>query len=100
MRGYLVISVYIPPSVSLPDYNTLLVDELSGTLSTRMDKIILAEDFNAKSSTWGSLGVLLSGDKKGLLLTRWAAERDLRIANMGDSPTCVRPQGCSIVDLT
>lgn len=31
---------------------------------------------------------------------RWAAERDLRVANTGETPTCVRPQGCSIINLT
>lgn len=93
--AYLIVSVYIPPSIGLTDYNVLL-EELSGVLSTRTVKIILAGDFNAKASAWGARAI----DQRGLLLTRWAAERDLCIANEGQSPTCVRPQGESIIDLT
>lgn len=92
---YLIISTYISPSVSLWEYNEFL-DDLSGTLSARVDKIIIAGDFNAKAYLWGSNFT----NNRGLLVTRWAAERDLRIANMGNTPTCVRPQGSSIVDLT
>lgn len=34
------------------------------------------------------------------MLLDWAAERDLRLLNVGDAPTCTRPQGTSVVDLT
>lgn len=60
-----------------------------------MDKVILCGDFNAKACPWGSTAT----DGKGFLLSSWAAERDLRIANIGNIPTCIRPQGSSIVDL-
>ncbi|EFN65109.1 hypothetical protein EAG_13721, partial [Camponotus floridanus] len=54
-------------------------------------------DFNAKSPLWGANSL----DGRGVLLSGWAAERDLRIVNVGNIPTCVRPQGgTSIVDLT
>ncbi|KMQ88053.1 reverse transcriptase, partial [Lasius niger] len=92
---YLVISTYISPNIGMREYNSYL-DELSDALSSRVDKIILAGDFNAKASLWGSQ--VTNG--KGLLLTRWAAKRDLRIVNIGHRPTCVRPQGSSIIDLT
>lgn len=39
-------------------------------------------------------------DGRGRLLIGWAAERELRVGNKGETPTCVRPQGSSIVDLT
>ncbi|XP_070162482.1 uncharacterized protein [Polyergus mexicanus] len=92
---YFVVSVYVPPSLRLREFNSVL-DEISVVLSSRSNKIIIAGDFNAKANLWGAS----ANDGRGLLLTRWAAERDLRIANTGDSPTCVRPQGSSIVDLT
>lgn len=92
---YLIISVYAPPSLGLREFNSFL-DELSDALSYRVDKIILGGDFNAKANLWGSNNT----NGKGLVLTRWAAERDLRITNTGNTPTCVRPQGSSIVDLT
>ncbi|KMQ82502.1 reverse transcriptase [Lasius niger] len=46
------------------------------------------------------MGSLSHTDGRGRLISIWAAERDLRVANIGNSPTCVRAQGSSIVDLT
>lgn len=68
------------------EFNALL-DELSGVLSSRVEKIIFAGDFNAKARAWGAR----VNDRRGLLLTRWAAERDLRIVNKCQSPTWVSP---------
>lgn len=65
-------------------------------LSYRVDKVILGGDFNAKASLWG----FRLTNKKGTLLIKWTVEKDLRIVNVGNKPTCVRPQGSSIVDLT
>lgn len=93
--GYMIISIYAPPSLDLIMFNSLL-DELSGIISNRSSKVIIGGDFNAKAGLWG----MKFTDKKGLNLTRWAAERDFRIANCGSCPTCVRPQGSSVVDLT
>lgn len=84
-----------PPSLRLREFNSVL-DEISAVLSSRSNNIIIAGDFNAKANLWGAS----ANDGRGLLLTRWAAERYLRIANIGDNPTCIRPQGNSIVDLT
>lgn len=92
---YLVILVFISPNVGLFEYNSFL-DELSGVLSSRVDKVIIAGDLKAKNSLWGSR----INNNKNLLVTRWAAERDLRIINSGNAPTCVRPQRTSIIDLT
>jgi len=93
--SYLVASLYISPNVGLREYNALL-DELTATLASRLDKVILCGDFNAKSRLWGS-GIT---NAKGFLLSSWAAERDVRIVNEGNIPTCVRLQGSSIVDST
>jgi len=57
---------------------------------------IITGDFNAKSVLWRSPG----SDWRGLVLERWAAELDLRIMNVGNTPTCVRHNGSSIIDLT
>lgn len=38
--------------------------------------------------------------RRGALLANWAAELDLRLCNAGDAPTCTRPQGTSVIDLT
>ncbi|XP_029673046.1 uncharacterized protein LOC115241425 [Formica exsecta] len=92
---YIIISIYVSPRLSLREFNSIL-DELTVVLSHRTNKIIIGGDFNAKASLWNAG----STDGRGLLLTRWAAERDLRILNTGNAPTCVRPQGKSIIDLT
>lgn len=59
-------------------------------------EVILAGDFNARSKLWG--------DKKttdrGELLEQWVNRFDMRLMNEGNAPTCIRPQGTSIVDLT
>lgn len=92
---YLIVSVYISPNLSLREYDAFLND-LSVMLSSRTDKVVVAGDFNAKSNLWGSNVT----NQRGLQVVRWAAERDLRILNEGNAPTCVRSQGSSIVDLT
>ncbi|KMQ82644.1 reverse transcriptase [Lasius niger] len=58
--------------------------------------LIVGGDFNAKSVLWGARNT----DGRGRLLASWAAERDLRVANVGNRPTCVRPQETSVVDIT
>lgn len=63
--SYLIISLYAAPSLNLREFNNIL-DELSEVISHRVNKIILAGDFNAKASLWGSSLT----DKRGRLLTR------------------------------
>ncbi|KMQ89040.1 reverse transcriptase [Lasius niger] len=72
------------------------LEELSGAVRALSGKIILCGDFNSKSSHWGSPITNNRGDE----VERWVAANDLRIANVGNAPTCVRPQGSSIIDLT
>lgn len=66
---YLVISTYISPNLGLREYDNFL-NELSGIMSSRADKVIIAGDFNAKASLWGSSIT----NSRGLQVTRWAAE--------------------------
>lgn len=80
--------------LGLHEHNMVL-DEFTSILGNRMDKIILGGDFNAKSPLWGANSL----DGRGVLLSEWAAERDLRIVNEGNpyvlpriTPICVRPQ--------
>jgi len=58
--------------------------------------MVIGGDFNAKSEMWNSQYT----DRRGEITEEWAAMHDLRIINSGSAPTCVRPQGTSIVDLT
>ncbi|XP_029158398.1 uncharacterized protein LOC114940770 [Nylanderia fulva] len=57
---------------------------------------MVAGDFNAKSTAWGSPQTDWRGDE----VEEWAAQCDLTLLNLGSEKTCVRRQGGSIVDFT
>ncbi|XP_072761515.1 uncharacterized protein [Anoplolepis gracilipes] len=61
------------------------------------------EDFHIVScyilSNTTSVGSTTS-NSRGHLVKAWAAECDLQLINVGSTPTCVRPQGSSVVDFT
>ncbi|KAL6416347.1 hypothetical protein ACFW04_013546 [Cataglyphis niger] len=65
-------------------------------LPTQRQKILICGDFNSKSKLWGSP----FSDERGTTIDEWAAASDLRLLNTGSDPTCIRAQGCSIIDLT
>lgn len=58
--------------------------------------ILLGGDFNAKSVYWGCP----TTDSRGEYVESWAANSGLTLLNIGRTPTCIRHQGDSIVDLT
>lgn len=88
-------SCYISPSIDNEAVLEIL-DETGDTIKRRDSPIIVGGDFNAASTMWGSRRT----NTRGNLLEEWAAECDLRVVNVGCTPTCVRPQGESIVDVT
>lgn len=89
-------SVYVSPNVDIGSFRILL-DELDDLLGMINDAcLILCGDFNSHSAMWGSTLT----DSRGILLQNWAANHDLRLVNHGTAPTCIRPQGDSIIDLT
>lgn len=45
---------------------------------------------------WGSPNENIRGE----ILEEWSSSQDLRLANVGDTPICIRHNGVSIVDLT
>lgn len=90
-----ITSCYVSPNVDIYRFQDFL-DELSDTIRDLSGKMIVCGDFNAKSVLWGSPDTNIRGE----YVEEWAAAHDLRIANIGNSPTCVRSQGESIVDLT
>lgn len=73
------------------------MDELGDAIhELARKKTIICGDFNCRSSVWGSSNT----NRKGTILAEWMAEQGMALANVGNRPTCVRPQGSSIVDLT
>jgi len=92
---FYVVSVYISPNVDRGDVQVAL-DGLGDVVRGVGGRCIICGDFNAKSILWGSPVT----DWRGSVVERWAAGSDLYIVNVGSTPTCVRYNGSSVVDLT
>lgn len=90
-----IVSAYISPNAPIAAYS-LFLDDLTDICAQRSRDLIVCGDFNAHAISWGSP----STDSRGHLVEEWAAQLDLRLANTGSCPTCVHPQGSSIIDLT
>lgn len=58
--------------------------------------LLIAGDFNAKVSAWGSLRT----DDKGSVLEEFAAGLDLLVGNVGDAPTFQAGARQSVIDFT
>ncbi|KAI4473030.1 hypothetical protein M0804_015512, partial [Polistes exclamans] len=93
----LVISVYFPPSEVISKYCRLLdeLEELLGRFPT--SPVLVAGDFNARAHRWDPEG---RSNLRGELLSTWANRLNLHLFNRTGCPTCVRPQGSSVIDLT
>lgn len=90
-----LISVYISPNADHSEF-LIFLDDLSSEVRHIGRRTLVGGDFNSKSILWGCKKT----DARGTLVEEWAAECDMRLINEGRSPTCVRPQGTSIIDLT
>lgn len=80
----------------IKEYETFLNRLTSFITSITYTDIILAGDFNARSTLWGDSITT----PFGRILEEWVNRSDLRLVNVGRNATCVRPQGRSIIDLT
>lgn len=90
-----IVSCYLSPNIPIVEYS-LAMQELSEVLrGVHPTPVLLAGDFNARSLMWGCHS---TSNTAGYL---WEVTDmlDLRLINRGDVPTCVRPQGSSVVDL-
>ncbi|KAI5720547.1 hypothetical protein M8J77_008420 [Diaphorina citri] len=102
-RGYvcvktadlMVVSVYISPNV-----DDSIAEEVIGNISRDINgwqgKLVIGGDFNAKTREWGNK----KNDRRGDLLLDWMGSENLYVANQGDTPTFVRDQQNSILDIT
>lgn len=93
-RNFYIISIYISPN-SGTKYFLESIHLRSYCLKCDRPYIICG-DLNARSRFWGDL----RENPRGKTLKGWMSGLDLRVCNSGNIPTCVRPQGTSIVDLT
>lgn len=95
-RDLTVISCYISPNVDDGIYEEFLDELDNNIMEAHGCDIILGSDFNSKSILWGCPYTNSRGDR----LECWYASRDLLVVNSGNQPTCTRPQGSSIIDVT
>lgn len=91
-----IVGMYFSPNKSPPQFEEYL-NRVAEEIRRHIPGSVLAMgDLNAKAEEWGSP----STDARGEVLAEWGAELDLLILNRGNSHTCVRHNGGSIVDIT
>ncbi|XP_013173114.1 PREDICTED: uncharacterized protein LOC106121832, partial [Papilio xuthus] len=95
VAGTLVVGVYCAPSWSLVDFESLL-DQVGALIRRGPRHVVVMGDFNARSSAWGDVVT----NPRGAVLEEWALTTGLTVLNRGSRPTCVRPQGNSVVDIS
>jgi hypothetical protein len=91
-----VVSTYFSPNRSRVEFLAHLT-ALEGVVRRAVPlPVLIGGDLNAKSRLWGSPRT----DARGGDVGSWALSLGLHIINRGSTPTCVRWQGTSIVDVT
>ncbi|GAB1869618.1 Reverse transcriptase [Camponotus japonicus] len=90
-----IVSCYISRNVSISTFLKYL-DTLNDILTIRSTPSLICGDFNAHATMWNSR----STDRRGESIIDWTAAIELRLLNKGAKYTCIRPQGCSIIDLS
>lgn len=96
VQGIAVFGVYFSPNRSLADFEQMLTELGALVVQVSPAPVLVAGDFNAKSTAWGSPVRNVRGDA----LVEWAISLGLTVLNTGSESTCVRRQGESIVDIT
>ncbi|XP_052738128.1 uncharacterized protein LOC128198188 [Bicyclus anynana] len=92
---FTVYSCYISPNCSFDQFRQDL-EELSASVRLQRGKVLVAGDFNAASTIWGSK----TTNKRGQHLMDIIADLDLSVANTGNTPTFERGGKNSRPDIT
>lgn len=90
-----VVSCYLAPSMAWKEVHDCL-DSMREDIRALGGSVVVVGDFNAKSPLWGSPSYC----SRGRVVEEWAAEIELCLLNEGNAPTCIRPQGASIIDIS
>ncbi|CAI6356613.1 unnamed protein product [Macrosiphum euphorbiae] len=95
LNDLIVFSCYWSPNTTLAEYEIFLGD-LDQAIRARGDtRLIFAGDFNAWNVEWSSR----ADNPRGELLSDLAVSLDLILSNVGDTPTFVRGEATSIIDV-
>ncbi|KAJ8966142.1 hypothetical protein NQ314_003721 [Rhamnusium bicolor] len=92
---YIIYNCYASENKDIEDLEIML-EEIALHIRRHKEKVIIAGDFNAKSPQWGEMTM----DRRGEIITEWAAQNDLVILNQGNKPTFRRGDYTAILDLT
>lgn len=97
LAGIAIAFFYFSPNGSSADFESTLDILERAIKKIRMKGVILAGDFNARSTSWRDKLT----NNKGLILERWAETNELNLINYGNTPTFHHAfHGESIIDLT
>lgn len=88
--------VYIFPNISLEIYEEKL-EKIGGVCRQLPGWVLVAGDFNAKSTEWESFTTDVRSEMLGDLISRLP---NMHILNRGTVPTFASARGQSIVDVT
>lgn len=89
-----IMACYISPNSERWEYLEFL-DEVEEAIRDIGQGLVIGGDFNARSLRWDK-----DTNWRGDLVEEWAAGCNVDLENVGQIPTCMRPQGDSVVDLT
>ncbi|CAB0045244.1 unnamed protein product [Trichogramma brassicae] len=89
-----IFSVYASPGLSNAEFSALLADVVEEAQGKR--PLIIAGDFNAWSTEWGSSETR----PRGVILLDALSAMDVVLLNTGHTPTFTGPQGSSTIDLS
>ena len=90
-----IYSCYFSPNDTLEKFQKD-IDELEASLKRTKGEVLVAGDFNGKSSEWGET----RSDRRGDIICEFVARNDLIILNTGNVNTFQRGDASSILDLT
>lgn len=96
MGDIVIVSCYISPNCSWRAYVEFLESLKDAVEEFFNSRLLIGGDLNARSGVWGDKRT----NGRGELLLEFMLGLDLRVANVGNVPTCVRTQGTSVVDTT
>lgn len=90
-----IYSCYVSPNIPHTEFEKYILD-LATSVSSQKKPCIIGGDFNSKSTLWGSP----TTDKRGQALTEWMAASSLVSVNSNRTPTFVRNDSESHIDIT
>jgi len=96
VHDLVVFSCYWSPATSIGEYEMFLGDLESSIRDRGEVRLVIGGDFNAWNVEWGSR----CNNPRGEILSDFAASLGLVLANTGNTPTFVRGEATSIIDVT